>query len=38
MSFSNGLFGNLNDNISIKEKKKEKEFYSFSFKTDLGEY
>ena len=38
MSFGNGLFGPLNDNTSIKEKKYEKEFYSCSFKTDLGEY
>ena len=38
MLFGNNLFDASKDNISIKEKKYEKEFYSCSFKTDLGDY
>ena len=38
MLLGNNLFGSPRNNIYIKEKKYEKEFYSCSFKTDLGEY
>ena len=32
------LFSNLKNTFRVKQKKLDKDFYSCSFKTDLGEY
>ena len=38
MSFGCDIFDSSRDNISIKDKKYENEFYSCFLKTDIGDY
>ena len=36
--FSDFIIGASKNNFTVKQKKLDKDFYSCSFKTDLGEY